>query len=93
MAEKIFRSFFFRKFLYLWIVYSLIADCIRNNLCNATQDMAFNVLFVFVIIWFTLEILLQSSFDMHYRLSIFFWIDILCLLMTIYEFPWLQSAM
>ena len=89
MAEKIFRSYIFRKLLYACIVYSLISDAIRLNLCPTSADIAFNIIYIFAMIIFTFEIILQSSFDFNYRLSIFFWIDILSWFMVIYEFPWI----
>ena len=93
LAERIFRSYWFSRILFFCIFYSLFSEAIRINLFNRSADIAFNVIYIMVLVVFIMDITLQWPFDIKYRLSIFFWIDILSLLMIVYDFPWVQFQM
>jgi hypothetical protein len=68
------------------IFYSVFSEPIRLMGFTASYDIGFNIISIFVVILFSLEIFFLIKIDAKYLLSYMFWIDTFSLLIMIYDF-------
>lgn len=73
-------------------IYALFGDDIRVLSFNKNDDVYFDIITIVALLAFTAEISLSVLAKPGYKLSFFFWLDILSTLSLILDIQWISNA-
>jgi len=76
----------------LMTVYALFSDDFKNAVTNKGADPYFNIVTLFVLAAFIIEITISSIAIEEYFLSLYFWLDCLATITMITDVTWIWKA-
>ncbi|KAL4427408.1 hypothetical protein ABPG74_009680 [Tetrahymena malaccensis] len=84
---------YYQHMMTLFTIFSLYCEDIRQVSTTAQGDMGFQITELFVLIFFFLEIILQSICRKGYFLSFIFWMDLLSSISLLFDIDFLSKAL
>lgn len=73
-------------------VYALFGDDIRVAFFTRSQDEAFNVITLIILILFLIEIVINSVVDKKFLFSFYFWLDLISTASLIMDISWIWQG-
>ncbi|CAG9328862.1 unnamed protein product [Blepharisma stoltei] len=93
LIAKLLDHWYTQIFMITITLYALFGDDIRLAATTKDADIAFYVLTIICLVFFTLEIVLSSLVKEGYFLGFFFWLDLISTLTLVMDIGWVWDAM
>lgn len=87
------HNIFFQIFITVVALYSLFSDDIRIASTNNSADLGFDIVHIILIFIFSIEIVLNWISSEDYRLSFFFFLDVISSLSLILDISMITQLM